>query len=101
QIMFEADRLIDMGPGAGEHGGRIIYNGAPAGVLREKESLTGEWLSGRRRLDADRPAQVPEEAIAHAARTLVLEGASLHNIRDVTLRVPLGQLVCVTGVSGS
>jgi excinuclease ABC subunit A len=103
QIMFEADRLIDMGPGAGEHGGRILYNGAPAGVLKARESLTGEYLAGRRRI----------EGIVHARTTtsdttavpdpgqLVLEGATLHNVRDATLAVPLGRLVCVTGVSGS
>ncbi|HWL63067.1 MAG TPA: excinuclease ABC subunit UvrA [Steroidobacteraceae bacterium] len=102
QIMFEADRLIDMGPGAGEHGGRILFNGPPAGVLREKESLTGDYLAGRRRIvPVDESPAVSTEPMAHAARTLVLEGASLHNVHDATLRVPLGQLVCVTGVSGS
>jgi excinuclease ABC subunit A len=97
QIMFEADRLVDMGPGAGEHGGQILHNGAPAGVLSAAGSLTGEYLSGRRRIESVQHA-------ANAAGTqgaLQLEGATLHNIQDVTLRVPLGQLVCVTGVSGS
>ncbi|MEO8315170.1 MAG: excinuclease ABC subunit UvrA, partial [Pseudomonadota bacterium] len=94
QIMFEADRLIDMGPGAGEHGGRILYNGTPAGVLRAKGSLTGDYLSGRRRIEA-------RQSVGASQGTLVLEGASLHNVHDATLRVPLGKLVCVTGVSGS
>ncbi len=96
QIMFEADRLIDMGPGAGEHGGAILYNGAPAGVLGAKGSLTGDYLSGRRRIE---PAAQANPDTAQG--TLVLEGASLHNVQDATLRVPLGKLVCVTGVSGS
>ncbi|MEO6079454.1 MAG: excinuclease ABC subunit UvrA [Steroidobacteraceae bacterium] len=97
QIMFEADRLIDMGPGAGEHGGRILYNGNPAGVLGAKDSLTGDYLSGRRRIEAAGPTG----NAGQSSGTLVLEGATLHNVRDATLRVPLGKLVCVTGVSGS
>ena len=96
QIMFEADRLIDMGPGAGEHGGEILFNGPPRGVLDEPRSLTGEYLSGRRRIEASRA-----EGVASMAGAVVLEGASLHNVQDATLTVPLGQLVCVTGVSGS
>jgi excinuclease ABC subunit A len=96
QIMFEADRLIDMGPGAGERGGSILYNGAPRGVTEVEGSLTGEYLAGRRRIETSRA-----DGVASMAGALVLEGASLHNVRDVTLTVPLGQLVCVTGVSGS
>jgi excinuclease ABC subunit A len=96
QIMFEADRLIDMGPGAGEHGGEILYNGTPRGVLDEPRSLTGEYLSGRRRIEGSHA-----DGVASMAGAVVLEGASLHNVRDATLTVPLGQLVCVTGVSGS
>ncbi len=97
QIMFEADRLIDMGPGAGEHGGEILYNGAPPGVLDQDRSLTGAYLSGRRRISAGGGDGVT----ASMAGALVLEGASLHNVHGATLTVPLGQLVCVTGVSGS
>ncbi|MEJ0099658.1 MAG: excinuclease ABC subunit UvrA [Pseudomonadota bacterium] len=96
QIMFEADRLIDMGPGAGEHGGEILYSGPPRGVLDVPRSLTGDYLSGRRRIEASR-----SDGVASMAGAIVLEGASLHNVRDATLTVPLGQLVCVTGVSGS
>ena len=97
QIMFEADRLIDMGPGAGEHGGEILFNGAPGGVLDVKRSLTGDYLAGRRRI-TDSHA---DEGTATMAGALVLEGASLHNVSHATLTVPLGQLVCITGVSGS
>src|SRR5690606_29063577 len=99
QIMFEADRLIDMGPGAGEHGGRILFNGAPAGVMKQGESLTGAYLSGKRRIEENTTASPGVPAVA--AATLQLEGASLHNVSDVTLEVPLGKLVCVTGVSVS
>jgi excinuclease ABC subunit A len=97
QIMFEADRLIDMGPGAGEHGGEILYNGTPGGVLDVQRSLTGDYLAGRRRIAANHA----QEGTASMAGALVLEGASLHNVSDATLTVPLGQLVCITGVSGS
>ena len=96
QIMFEADRLIDMGPGAGEHGGQVLYNGPPRGVLEAPQSLTGEYLSGRRRIEASRA-----DGVASMLGAVVLEGATLHNVQDATLTVPLGQLVCVTGVSGS
>src|SRR5690606_39381325 len=82
QIMFEADRLIDMGPGAGEHGGRILYNGPPAGVMQVKESLTGAYLSGRRRIEEGAaPAAV---GTTMPAGMLRLEGATLHNVHDVT-----------------
>jgi excinuclease ABC subunit A len=97
QIMLEADRLLDMGPGAGEHGGRIVFNGTPRQILRARDSLTGEYLSGRRRIEAG-----AADAIAIPAnRKLTLHEASLHNVQAQTLELPLGHLVCVTGVSGS
>jgi len=98
QIMLEADRLIDMGPGAGEHGGRIVFNGTPRQILRATGSLTGDYLSGRRSIEAAGHA----DAIAIPAnRKLSLHGASLHNVHEQTLQLPLGHMVCVTGVSGS
>jgi excinuclease ABC subunit A len=98
QIMLEADRLIDMGPGAGEHGGRIVFNGTPRQILRATGSLTGDYLSGRRSIEGAGQA----DAIAIPAnRKLTLHGASLHNVREQTLQLPLGHMVCVTGVSGS
>jgi excinuclease ABC subunit A len=97
QIMLEADRLIDMGPGAGEHGGEILYNGAPRGVLDEARSLTGAYLAGRRHIES----RGADGVTASMAGALVLEDASLHNVQGATITVPLGQLVCVTGVSGS
>ncbi len=96
QIMTEADRLIDMGPGAGEHGGRIVFDGAPAALRNAKNSLTADYLAGRRQVHVQR-----EAAASSPQHKLRLEGATLHNVRDVTLEVPLGRLVCVTGVSGS
>ncbi|WP_028534150.1 excinuclease ABC subunit UvrA [Paludibacterium yongneupense] len=91
-----ADYVVDMGPGAGEHGGHVLFAGTPQEVLVAEGSLTGEFLSGRRRIDvpAERRAVNPD-------RLLTLAGASGNNLKDVTLELPLGMLVCVTGVSGS
>jgi excinuclease ABC subunit A len=98
QIMLEADRLLDMGPGAGEHGGTLVFNGTPAQILRAKGSLTGDYLSGRRRIEA---AGATDAIAIPANRKLTLHEASLHNVQAQTLELPLGHLVCVTGVSGS
>ncbi|GAB4174069.1 MAG: excinuclease ABC subunit UvrA [Rhodocyclaceae bacterium] len=91
-----ADHVVDMGPGAGEHGGDIVAQGTPAQIAEHPDSLTGAYLSGRRaiRIPARRLAPDPE-------RMLVLAGARGNNLKDVTLRLPAGLLVCVTGVSGS
>ena len=99
QIMLEADRLLDMGPGAGEHGGSIVFNGTPRSILRAKGSLTGDYLAGRRSIESAAGALPSADPTAGAM--LTLRGASLHNVQDQTLQLPLGRLVCVTGVSGS
>ncbi|PCE27629.1 excinuclease ABC subunit A [Paraburkholderia acidicola] len=97
-VMLAADRLIDMGPGPGERGGTIIYDGTPTGI-RSVTTLTGDYLSGRRHV-ADAAHWSRREVTADTPR-IVLEGASEHNLRDVTVEIPLQRLVCVTGVSGS
>ena len=91
-----ADWVIDMGPGAGAGGGRVVAAGPPAAIIANPQSLTGRYLAGR--LHVPVPAQ--RRPALHAPR-LILEGASLHNLKQVTLRVPLGCLVGLTGVSGS
>ncbi|MEN9706011.1 MAG: hypothetical protein RLZZ393_1890 [Pseudomonadota bacterium] len=97
QIMLEADRILDMGPGAGEHGGQVVFHGTPAAMRADKHSVTGAYLSGRRRIDlASRKPRTAEPM-----GWIELDGASQHNLKNVDLRVPLGRLVCVTGVSGS
>ncbi|MBB2204627.1 excinuclease ABC subunit UvrA [Gluconacetobacter takamatsuzukensis] len=90
-----ADWLIDMGPGAGVNGGHVVAIGTPAQVAANPASLTGDYLSGRRRIEV--PAK---RRPVDPKRMLVLEGASGNNLHDVTARFPLGTFTCVTGVSG-
>lgn len=97
-VMLAADRLIDMGPGPGERGGNIIFDGTPADI-RGSGTLTGEYLAGHRQV-TDLSRWTPR-AVDAATPRIVLEGASEHNLRDVTVEIPLQRLVCVTGVSGS
>jgi excinuclease ABC subunit A len=95
QIMVAADRIIDIGPGPGERGGRIVFDGTPT-QLRQADTLTGAYLAGRLRVQAPRPMPV-----VPSTPRLVLEGVQAHNLKNVTVDIPLGRLVCVTGVSGS
>jgi excinuclease ABC subunit A len=90
-----ADFVIDMGPGAGIHGGEIVAAGPPEAILADPNSLTGAYLSGRREIP------VPARRRPPGRRALVLTGCREHNLKDVTLRLPLGVLTVVTGVSGS
>ncbi len=91
-----ADHIIDIGPGAGVHGGEIVAQGTLKDILRSKESLTGAYLSGRRRIEI--PAR---RTPVDPAKSLVLYGATGNNLQDVDLEIPIGLMTCITGVSGS
>jgi excinuclease ABC subunit A len=98
QIMLSADRVIDLGPGPGEHGGRVVFNGTPADLAQRSDTLTAQYLSGH--LDAAAAAGTRGRPGAGEPR-LVIEGATEHNLSDLDVAIPLQRLVCVTGVSGS
>jgi len=95
EAIRSADHVVDLGPGAGVHGGHVVAAGTPVDVEREPASLTGQYLSGHRRIAIPRQRHQPD---GHA---LVLNGASGNNLKHVTASIPCGLLTCVTGVSGS
>ncbi|HEX8908520.1 MAG TPA: excinuclease ABC subunit UvrA [Anaeromyxobacteraceae bacterium] len=94
ETMEESDWLIDFGPGAGEHGGEIVAQGTPEEVKRNPASLTGAYLSGRREIAVPERRRSPRGA-------LTVAGAAANNLKDVTVKFPLGTLTAVTGVSGA
>ena len=92
--MRAADHLVDMGPGAGEHGGHVVAEGTAAEIEKMPESLTGQFLAGTRVIEIPKRRRKPSGYVT-------IEGASEHNLKDVNVKVPLGVFCCVTGVSGS
>jgi excinuclease ABC subunit A len=92
--MRAADHLVDLGPGAGEHGGRLVAEGPPAAILRAADSMTGQYLSGKLTIPIPAKRRRPTGYIE-------IEGATQHNLKDIDVRLPLGVFCCVTGVSGS
>ena len=91
-----ADYVIDMGPGAGEHGGAIVVEGTPKKVMRAKNSLTADYLTGKRSVPIP-----PIRRGGHKGKSLEIKGANANNLKNVSGKIPLGTLTCVTGVSGS
>ena len=105
-MMRAADHLIELGPAAGVHGGHLIAQGSVAEVIAHEESLTGQFLSGKRRIEAGQKLEVRGQKSELTLLTsnlshLTIHGATAHNLKNLTVRFPLGLLTCVTGPSGS
>src|SRR5688500_2914642 len=95
ETIREADWVIDLGPAAGEHGGQVIAEGTPKQILAHPKSLTGQYLSGRKKIE------IPKQRREGNGKTLRIMGARANNLKGLDISLPLGTLVCITGVSGS
>jgi excinuclease ABC subunit A len=95
ETMVEADYLVDLGPGAGEHGGEIVFAGTPKKILTARKSLTGKYLSGKKRI------AVPKRRRKGNGKNLMVTGAKGNNLKSISVSFPLGTFILVTGVSGS
>jgi excinuclease ABC subunit A len=96
EAILSADHVVDLGPGAGVHGGKVVVAGTPEAVMKSSESLTGQYLSGKRKIP------LPEtRVVADPERQITIVGASGNNLKNVETAIPAGLMTCVTGVSGS
>jgi excinuclease ABC subunit A len=93
--MLAADYIVDIGPGAGIHGGEVVFAGTVDKLLKCKTSITGQYLSGKKKID------IPKKRRSGNGKFLTVRGAAEHNLQNIDVSIPLGELVCVTGVSGS
>ncbi|MDR2500226.1 MAG: excinuclease ABC subunit UvrA [Treponema sp.] len=95
QTLRTADHIVDLGPGAGVHGGRVVAQGTPEEVMRVEESLTGRYLAGKLTMPA------PQERRQGNGKSIVLTGVAEHNLKNIDVEIPLGVFTCISGVSGS
>ena len=95
ETILSADHIIDMGPGAGLNGGEIIFQGSPNELIKDVRSLTGQYLSGRKKIPA------PKSRRKGNQKSIEIEGARENNLKNISVKIPLGALTCITGVSGS
>jgi excinuclease ABC subunit A len=95
ETILAADQVIDMGPGAGMEGGEIVAQGGPLELMRENRSLTGQYLSGRLQIP------LPSQRRKATDKCVTIKGARAHNLKNITVQIPIGAITCVTGVSGS
>ncbi len=95
QTLMTSDWLVDIGPGAGVHGGRVMASGTPEQVMKVTESLTGQYLAGKIRMP------IPQNRRSGNGNTIKLQGVTEHNLKNVSIEIPLGAFTCITGVSGS
>ena len=95
ETILTADWIVDLGPGAGEHGGKIIAEGTPQDIINHPKSLTGAYLSGRKQIP------IPRKRRTGNGKHLTIVGARANNLKNINAEIPLGKLVCITGVSGS
>jgi len=95
--MMSADQIIDIGPGAGIYGGEVIFQGTPEQIKKDKHSLTGKYISGRRKVEVEKQKKTKRGN----GKKIFIKGASANNLKNINVDIPLGKFVCITGVSGS